>query len=40
MSLISIRINDDGKHWNEEIRIFGILVYRRHDYTQNTNTNK
>ena len=33
MSLLSIRITDDGQHWDKQIRICGILVYHRHDFT-------
>lgn len=34
MSLVSIKINDDGQHWDKQIRICGVLVYHRHDYTR------
>lgn len=36
MSLISIQINDDGYNWDKKIRILGILIYHRHDYTKYT----
>ncbi|MDE6020288.1 MAG: hypothetical protein K2H01_04710, partial [Ruminococcus sp.] len=37
MSFISIRINDDGQHFEKKIRILGVLVYHRHDYTKYNN---
>ncbi len=33
-SIVSIKITDKGKHWHKEVRIFGVLVYSRHDYTE------
>lgn len=39
MSLLEIRIKDDGSHWYKEIRLFGLLVYHRHDYTTNKTSN-
>lgn len=40
MSLVSIRINDDGSNWEKQIRICGILVYHRHDYTKHNNVSR
>ncbi len=34
MSLISIYIKDDGQHWDKTIKICGISVYHRHDFTK------
>lgn len=34
MKLISIEIKDDGGHWFKTIKIFGLTVYHRHDYTK------
>lgn len=31
---LSISITDIGKHWRKEIRLFGLLIYSRHDYTE------
>lgn len=33
MALLHIKITDNGKHWEKEVRILGIKVYHRHDYT-------
>lgn len=33
--MITIDIPDDGEHWHKTVKIFGITVYRRHDYTKN-----
>lgn len=33
--MITIDIHDDGEHWFKTVKIFGITVYRRHDYTKN-----
>ncbi len=33
-SILSVNITDKGKHWCKEIRIFGMLVYSRHDYSE------
>lgn len=33
-SILSIKITDTGKHWRKEIRLFGITVYSRHDFTE------
>lgn len=34
MSLITITIRDDGENWHKGIRIFGLLIYSRHDFTK------
>ena len=39
MSLVSIQINDDGQHWDKKIRICGVLVYHRQDYTKSHSSN-
>ena len=33
--MIKIDIHDDGEHWCKTVKIFGITVYQRHDYTKN-----
>lgn len=35
MSIIEVSIHDEGEHWHKTVKIFGITVYRRHDYTKN-----
>lgn len=35
MKLIQIEIKDDGEHWYKAIKILGLTVYYRHDYTKN-----
>lgn len=31
---LEIEIKDEGEHWWRVIRIFGLLLYSRHDYTK------
>ena len=33
--MIKIDIHDDGEHWHKTVKILGITVYHRHDYTKN-----
>lgn len=33
--MIKIDIHDDGEHWHKTVKVFGITVYHRHDYTKN-----
>lgn len=33
--MIKINIHDEGEHWHKTAKVFGITVYRRHDYTKN-----
>ncbi len=33
-SILSVKITDKGRHWQKEVRVFGVLVYHRHDYTE------
>ncbi len=33
-SILSVKITDNGRHWHKEIRVFGVPVYHRHDYTE------
>lgn len=32
--MIKIDIHDDGEHWYKTVKIFGITVYHRHDYSK------
>lgn len=32
--MIKIDIHDGGEHWHKTVKIFGITVYHRHDYTK------
>lgn len=34
MPLIKISINDDGEHWEKTVKVCGVTVYHRHDYTK------
>lgn len=34
MPLISIHIKDNGEHWEKTVKMCGITVYRRHDFTK------
>lgn len=33
MPIVKVTITQEGEHWDKEVRLFGILVYHRHDYT-------
>lgn len=33
--MLQIEIRDDGEHWHKTVKIFGITVYHRHDFTKN-----
>lgn len=35
--MIKTDIHDDGEHWHKTVKMFGITVYYRHDYTKNNN---
>lgn len=34
MSFIEIEITDDGEHWHKRIKLLGLMVYNRHDFTK------
>lgn len=34
MTLLKITINDDGEHWDKTVKLFGLTVYHRHDFTK------
>lgn len=34
MTLIDIYIHDEGEHWHKTVKLFGLTVYHRHDYTK------
>lgn len=34
MSIIEISIRDEGEDWRKTIKLFGITVYRRHDFSK------
>lgn len=34
MSFIEVFIHDEGEHWCKTVKLFGLTVYRRHDYTK------
>lgn len=34
MTLLKITINDDGEHWHKTVKLFGLTVYHRHDFTK------
>ena len=37
MAIIDIKIIENGKHWSKSIRVFGIPIYYRYDYTKEIN---
>lgn len=34
MSLIKVSIRDEGEHWDKTVKLFGLTVYHRHDFTK------
>ena len=38
--ILSIKIHEEGEEWTKEIRLFGLLIYRRHDFTKDIERRK
>lgn len=36
MSIIEVSIHDEGEHWDKTVKLFGLTVYHRHDFTKDT----
>lgn len=34
MSIIEVSIHDEGEHWDKTVKLFGLTVYHRHDFTK------
>lgn len=34
MSIIEVSIHDEGEHWLKTVKLFGLMVYRRHYFTK------
>ena len=34
MTIIKVSIHDEGEHWHKTIKLFGLTLYHRHDYTK------
>lgn len=34
MSIIEVSIYDEGEHWHKTVKLFGLTVYHRHDFTK------
>lgn len=34
-AIFQIDIKEEGEHWWREIRLFGLLIYSRHDFIKN-----
>lgn len=34
MRLIEVIIRDEGRDWDKVVKVLGVMVYHRHDYTQ------
>lgn len=34
MSIIEVSIRDEGEHWHKTVKLFGLTVYHRHDFTK------
>lgn len=35
MIIIEVSICDEGQHWHKTVKLFGLTVYHRHDFTKN-----
>lgn len=40
MIIIEVPIHDEGEHWHKTVKLFGLTVYHRHDYTKNVEKKK
>lgn len=36
MTIVEVSIHDEGEHWHKTVKLFGLTVYHRHDFTKNT----
>lgn len=34
MSIIEVSIYDEGEHWRKTVKLFGITIYCRHDFSK------
>ena len=34
MSIIEVSIHDEGERWHKTVKLFGLTVYHRHDFTK------
>lgn len=34
MSIIEVSIHDEGEHWDKTVKLFGLTVYHRRDFTK------
>jgi len=34
MTIIEVSIHDEGDHWHKTVKLFGLTVYHRHDFTK------
>lgn len=35
MPIINIYIHEEGEHWSKTVKLFGLTVYHRHNFTKN-----
>lgn len=40
MTIIEVSIHDEGEHWHKAVKLFGLTVYHRHDFTKNADKKK
>lgn len=40
MTIIEVSIHDEGEHWRKTVKLFGLTVYHRHDFTKDADKNK
>lgn len=34
MTIIEVSIHDEGEHWHKRVKLFGLTLYHRHDFTK------
>lgn len=34
MTIIEVSIHDEGEHWHKTVKLFGLTLYHRHDFTK------
>ncbi len=40
MTIIKVSIHDEGEHWHKTVKLFGLTIYHRHDFTKGADNKK
>lgn len=40
MTIIEVSFHDEGEHSHKTVKLFGLTVYHRHDFTKNADKKK